>query len=96
VRGKDSVANSGKRAGITAGAEAWSLPAARPAGQGGRLGRCVVEVLVVANMPIPYKMGLLGTASALLGVFGYLLGTRWVGGTTIVVSAAILGWMRPY
>ena len=50
--------------------------------------------VVAARVPTPSKTGLLGTTGALLEVFGYLLGARWLGGATIIVSsAAILVWM---
>jgi hypothetical protein len=51
-------------------------------------------LVVAASVPSPSKTGLLGTTGALLWVFGYLLGARWLGGVTIIVSsAAILVWM---
>jgi hypothetical protein len=51
-------------------------------------------LIVIASVPTPIKSGVLGMMSVLLGVFGYLLGARWLGGATIVVSsAAILAWM---
>ncbi len=51
-------------------------------------------LIVMASVPTPIKTGGLGMMSVLLGVFGYLLGARWLGGATIVVSsAAILAWM---
>jgi hypothetical protein len=83
ARGKGSVANSSERAGT----EAWSLPPQD------RLDKSVGLVtasllVVVASMPTLNKTGLLGTTGALLGVFGCLLGTRWLGGTTIIVSSA--------
>ena len=51
-------------------------------------------LIVMASVPTPIKSGVLGMMGVLLGVFGYLLGARWLGGVTIVVSsAAILAWM---
>jgi hypothetical protein len=50
-------------------------------------------LVVVASVPTPSNTGLLGSTGALLGVFGYLLGGRWLGGATIIVSAAIPVWM---
>ena len=49
--------------------------------------------VVVASMPTPSRTGVMGMTGVLLGVFGYLLGTRWLGIITIVAStAAILVW----
>jgi hypothetical protein len=51
-------------------------------------------LVVTASVPTPIKTGVLGIMGVLLGVFGHLLGARWLGGATIVVSsAAILAWM---
>ncbi len=53
-------------------------------------GNIVVAVSVLTSS----NAGLLGTTGALLGVIGYLLGARWLGGATITISAAsILAWM---
>jgi len=56
---------------------------------------CVLGLLVVvASVPTPSKTGVMGMTGVLLGVFGYLLGARWLGSITIVVStAAMLGWI---
>jgi hypothetical protein len=51
-------------------------------------------LVVVASGPTPSRTGLVAVTSVLLGVFGYLLGARWLGSTTIVAStAAILIWL---
>jgi hypothetical protein len=50
-------------------------------------------LVVIASMPTQSKTGVLAMTGMVLGVFGYLLGARWLGGTVIVVStAAILLW----
>jgi hypothetical protein len=50
---------------------------------------------VAVSISTPVKTGVLGMMAVLLGMFGYLLGARWLGGATGAVSAAaILVWMR--
>jgi hypothetical protein len=51
-------------------------------------------LVVVASVPTPSRAGLVAVMGVLLGVFGYLLGARWLGSTAIAVStAAILIWL---
>jgi hypothetical protein len=51
-------------------------------------------LVVVASVPTPSRTGLVAMIGVLLGVFGYLLGARWLGSTAIVAStAAILIWL---
>ncbi len=60
----------------------------------------VVSVLgllvVVVSAPTPIRTGLVATIDVFLGVlFGYLLGVRWIGGTTILSStvATPISWL---
>jgi hypothetical protein len=43
-------------------------------------------LVVVASVPAPSRTGLVTMIGVLLGVFGYLLGARWLGSTAIAVS----------
>jgi hypothetical protein len=55
----------------------------------------VLELLVVVvSAPTPIRTGLVATIDVFLGVFGYLLGVRWIGGTTILSStvATPISW----
>ena len=56
----------------------------------------VLELLVVVvSAPTPIRTGLVATIDVFLGVFGYLLGVRWIGGTTILSStvATPISWL---
>ena len=59
----------------------------------------VVSVLgllvIVESAPTPIRTGLVATIDVFLGVFGYLLGVRWIGGTTILSStvATPISWL---
>jgi hypothetical protein len=51
-------------------------------------------LVVVASVPAPSRTRLVAMMGVLLGVFGYLLGTRWLGSTAIAVSTVgILIWL---
>jgi hypothetical protein len=51
-------------------------------------------LVVLTSIPSPSRTGLMATTGVLLGVFGYLLGSRWLGAAAIMVSAAvILTWL---
>ena len=51
-------------------------------------------LVVVASVPTPSRTGLVAMMGVLLGVFGYLLGARWLGSTAIAASTvAILIWL---
>ena len=51
-------------------------------------------LVVVASVPTPSRTGPVSMIGVLLGVFGYLLGVRWLGSTTILASTvAILIWL---
>ena len=51
-------------------------------------------LVVVASVPTPSRTGPVAMIGVLLGVFGYLLGVRCLGSTTILASTvAILIWL---
>jgi len=47
-------------------------------------------LVVVASVPTPSRTGLVAVMGVLLGVFGYLLGARWLGSTAIAVSTVAI------
>lgn len=50
-------------------------------------------LVVAASVPTPTKTGVVAMTGVLLGMFGYLLGSRWLGSITILSSTtAILLW----
>jgi apolipoprotein N-acyltransferase len=47
-------------------------------------------LVVVASVPTPSRTEPVAMIGVLLGVFGYLLGARWLGSTAIVASTAAI------
>ncbi len=79
------------------GTQSWRDRARRPHATDKAVGS-VASVLgllvIVASVPTPSRTGLVALMGVLLGVFGYLLGARWLGSTAFAVSTvAILIWL---
>jgi hypothetical protein len=47
-------------------------------------------LVVLAAVLTPISTEWMATMGVVLGAFGYLLGTRWVGATTILISVAVI------
>jgi hypothetical protein len=43
-------------------------------------------LVVLASVPTPSRTWVVATTGVLLGAFGYLLGARWIGAATILIS----------